>query len=808
MSPMQFRDRRHLLLVLCLISFAAGISAADSEFNPKEAWTKAKAYVKSAVTKDEDFKLPSSVLASWRDSGCRRVSPFASDPCKHECNVVVSTLEAKVNPLTQNYLVDIASKLQDAVNAASVAATRRGLPLCMVTLPKGRYTITKSIIVPSRVHIMGNSAAIELPQRSSHFSEYFPAFVFEGEGVQKANSADVPLFTFSTPPSKPIGPGKQIILPSDVAAAAAKVLARKERVVLRAYLLGVPDMKQFQDTQHKMFFENYADVVHGWGADPIGFLVEVLSVSSSNVAQLRSSLPFKFHQFPFALQMIPASKFVTNSALTDLFLTRPPVSPSDVKIIQANYCEGGSNQCKTIQAAFASMRLDKAVMVVMRFTLDVQIARNSMNGILRSGTWMDNTLHACFHNNIVTNAHLFGDTGPGFGNGVTLSEYSSYNSVVTNTFSTLRHAMLLQFGANSNVIANNKNDKIRCQLCRPSPVSDASARKNVASLIATLKKLSLGLINIATPLEYSWGKVILHDLALNTSEPAVSTACANVQYDDESREFSALGQNVDWCADISFHGLFSNNNLVEGNDVESIKIADFYGPSPSNVVFGNRINSGTLSVVVDRASTDTILVDNLFTNGGITFLDDASTAKCINNKKCSGKSCDRQPGVSQFSLFSATCNLISKFSSPLESFAQMHPKYAQFVQWVTDGCAYWDRNTGGKKNKFECIEDNIIGVTARPESLFADKTLKACTGLKPECFDGIQRPAEKLSCDVKSPPPPAPTSDSKFDGSDVGDGLDTEADMDGVYTNDDDMDADLDELHNVLDEDGSDEAST
>jgi len=122
-------------------------------------WTKTVAHVKSWLTEDEDFKLPGSILASWRDSGCRmrrgpNPMPFSHNPCYDECIVVVSTLEAKVNATTQNGLVDIAAVLQDAVERASTAATRRGFESCTVILPKGQYTITKTISMRSRVHVM------------------------------------------------------------------------------------------------------------------------------------------------------------------------------------------------------------------------------------------------------------------------------------------------------------------------------------------------------------------------------------------------------------------------------------------------------------------------------------------------------------------------------------------------------------------------------------------------------------------------------------------------------------------------------
>ena len=124
------------------------------------------------------------------------------------------------------------------------------------------------------------------------------------------------------------------------------------------------------------------------------------------------------------------------------------------------------------------------------------------------------------------------------------------------------------------------------------------------------------------------------------------------------------------------------------------------------------------------------------------------------------------------------------------------------MKWITDGCAYWDRNTGGKANKFKCMNDNIMGVKARPQSLFADTTLKACTDLKPECFDGMQGPAPKRFCDVKSPSSSAktdsspPKTNSRLDDDDQ----DVDADMGDAYDSDDDVDVEMDTLDDSDDE--------
>ncbi len=727
----------------------------------KEAAEKLKSGAKKVVKKVVDtvktvadtinpekqtFKLPGSIHASWSDAGCK--SPV-SKPCNEVCRVNVATTGATVNRL--NKLLDITLNLQAAVQLAHDQAVKRSLPSCSVVLPKGQYTLSATVQVLSRVHIMGNSASIQLPPRDP-LAPFFAAFRFEGQGPSAADTH----LTFTKPSNAAIGPGKSITLPSNVAQAAAKLLSSNERVVLHAVLTGVPDMKIFKATQHTFLYEKYDDVVGNgdgaWGKNPLGYYVEILSVQN-NVARLRSALPYHFdNSAACTLTLIPASKFVTNAALTDIFLSRPPLSSVDVQIVQARSCknEKGS-QCELVHEAFKTMSPGSADMLQLRYALDVNIARNSFTGIVRSAALFDHTLHSCFSDNTVTDALLFADTGAGQGDGVILNQYSSYNSVVTNTFSKLRHAMLLQFGANGNVVANNKNDKVRCQICRPSPVSTAVAADITSVLSSTW---------VLNPVEKAWGKVMLHSLQLDASRSAVVTACVNTQYENnDSKEFMLFGNKVDWCADVSFHGLYSNNNLVEGNDVDSIKIADYYGPSPSNVVFGNRINARSLGIVVDRASTDTAIIDNLFTDGGISFFDDASSSMCVNNKQCAASwSCllKKAPEFHDIDFFKTSCGLYgsSTVQSALSSLATTKlGKKVDLqgkVKFFNDGCAYWDRVLGGRDDKTACEAQNDKKFTDRPVSLFAGTTLKACSELSPKCFDGMRRPAGKLTCTAQS----------------------------------------------------------
>ena len=77
----------------------------------------------------------------------------------------------------------------------------------------------------------------------------------------------------------------------------------------------------------------------------------------------------------------------------------------------------------------------------------------------------------------------------------------------------------------------------------------------------------------------------------------------------------------------------------------------------------------------------------------------------------------------------------------------------------------------------------------------------ACTDLKLECFDGMQGPAPKRFCDVKSPSSSATTDSSspKTNSRLYDDDQDVDADIGDAYGSDDDVDVELDTV------DGSDD---
>ena len=303
-----------------------------SDVEDANIWDKTKSLFKKK--EEPPPYLPGSVHATWQDAGCR--SSPATKPCGEACRVNVATTGATVNRL--NNLLDITLNLQAAVQLAHDQAVKRGLPSCSVVLPKGKFTLSTTVQVLSRVHIMGNSASIELPPRDP-LAPFFPAFQFAGQGPSAADTH----LTFTKSSNTAIGPGKSITLPSNVAQAAAKLLSSKERVVLHALLNGVPDMKTFKATQHTFLYEKYEDVVgqgdNAWGKNPVGYYVEILSVQN-NVARLRSALPYHFgNSASCTLTLIPGSKFVTNAALTDIFLSRPALSSADMQVVRARSCE-------------------------------------------------------------------------------------------------------------------------------------------------------------------------------------------------------------------------------------------------------------------------------------------------------------------------------------------------------------------------------------------------------------------------------------------------------------------------------------
>ena len=169
-----------------------------------------------------------------------------------------------------------------------------------------------------------------------------------------------------------------------------------------------------------------------------------------------------------------------------------------------------------------------------------------------------------------------------------------------------------------------------------------------------------------------------------------------------------------------------------------------------------------------------MIVDNLFTENGITFLDDASSAMCIENKQCTELTCAlrKQPEMHAFDLFSVPCATFNNIRPTLLKLVntKVGKKIGleDKITTIYEGCAYRDRHLGGRPNKDECEKENQVSVGPRPQSLFADKTLKACTDLKSKCFDDIRRPSAKLTCAAQS------GIDVELDGADHDDDSDAD----------------------------------
>jgi len=155
----------------------------------------------------------------------------------------------------------------------------------------------------------------------------------------------------------------------------------------------------------------------------------------------------------------------------------------------------------------------------------------------RRGRWLT------IEGNYMHHAHDYG--GGGHGYGVALSEHSSDCLVTDNIFISLRHSLLLQKGANGNVLSYN--------------------------------------------------------------------------YSRENK-----------LCDISIHGHYSYMNLFEGNVVQDIQVADFWGPTgPLTTLFRNRVESG--GITVRDHSHRTNIIGNSILRGELTIEDNVEDSLAEGN---------------------------------------------------------------------------------------------------------------------------------------------------------------------------------
>jgi len=155
----------------------------------------------------------------------------------------------------------------------------------------------------------------------------------------------------------------------------------------------------------------------GWSENSVGQLLEIDNISGNTIA-LKSTLNINF--FPRLKPLIRSVNMIINSGLEDLYIEKKEASGHTIYLEHAAYC-----RIKGIES-YHTRRSHVSV-------------------------------SACLGNDIRENYfhHSFSYGGGGSGYGVECNLHSTGTLVENNIFDSLRHAMMVQTGANGNVFAYN-----------------------------------------------------------------------------------------------------------------------------------------------------------------------------------------------------------------------------------------------------------------------------------------------------------------------------------------------------------------
>jgi len=218
-----------------------------------------------------------------------------------------------------------------------------------------------------------------------------------------------------------------------------------------------------------------------WAQDAVGQFLEVVSVIGN---EIRFRTPINFSSSAELNPRIRPQKLVRNVGLENLYIEKTVARGQTIAYRNTAYC---------------------------------WIRNIESNHTRRSHVNITTSLGHEIRDSYFHSSFSYGGGGSGYG--VECNDHATNNLIENNIFDSLRHAMLVQVGANGNVYGYN----------------------------------------------YS----------VNT-----------VQGDGETN------LNIGWISpDISIHGHYTFMNLFEGNEVEEIGIADWWGPAgPGNTFFRNKVN--------------------------------------------------------------------------------------------------------------------------------------------------------------------------------------------------------------------------
>jgi hypothetical protein len=101
------------------------------------------------------------------------------------------------------------------------------------------------------------------------------------------------------------------------------------------------------------------------------------------------------------------------------------------------------------------------------------------------------------------------------------------------------------------------------------------------------------------------------------------------------KEMQGFGTRDTTCGIVSFHGHYANHNVVESCEGLSIGVGDYWGPTPYNIIYNNKIRNHSsqagpgVGVSIAEKSHGTIVANNEFQNGTKVVDVDGTSEDCL-----------------------------------------------------------------------------------------------------------------------------------------------------------------------------------
>jgi hypothetical protein len=337
--------------------------------------------------------------------------------------------------------IDVTSALSSAIANASLLFKQHGTP-CIVALSSEianqPYFITSTIVISSGVIVSGaiNSSfppALVLVPGGAKFT----AFLFSGSPSVAASVDGVNDVT-----------GTMITVSSQLFAAASLLLSSGKRAFLSA----------FEANDHQLLVDLepiYSKESEGWdpswAANSRGHLMQIIDIVAANSSlMLRSSIPMVLQNA--TLQVLDGSSFVSDAGIAYVSLQRLALPSGWVQEVQKQ--QEGSDGMQSI-----------VDMILTNYAAELLFHAVDISGITRSGVWISTSAQVTISSCYIHDPQLWFDTGSGQGYGVVVGQWATGCLIEDNSFTKMRHSMMIKQGANSNVLGYNWSDDVYGENC-------------------------------------------------------------------------------------------------------------------------------------------------------------------------------------------------------------------------------------------------------------------------------------------------------------------------------------------------------